>query len=204
MLAGRDVGIVYGLLVVTIAVVVAGQSPGERHTIVAVGTATVANLRRRPLTVLVVSAFVVSPLGGLAVVVTLVWAYGRVQRWLGRASAVLIGVLGHVGATLFVATLQASALVRDRVGVGVSRGAEVGVSYGVAAVCGVLVAAVNVHRRRYVVISIVVLAGQLLLLRGFTAFGHIVAWLLGVAVAVVLAHVPPDPAPPALIRLPPR
>lgn len=118
------------------------------------------------------------------------------QRWLGRASAVLVGLLGHVGAILFVATIEASALVRDRVGITISRGADVGVSYGVAAVCGVLVAAVGFHRCRYLLVSVAVLVGQLFLLRGFTALGHIVAWLIGVAVAVSVSHVPPNRAAP--------
>src|ERR1019366_1256694 len=55
-----------------------------------------ANLRLRPLAVLLASPFVVSPVAGLWIVAPMAVAYGELQRWLGRASALVVGVLGHV------------------------------------------------------------------------------------------------------------
>ena len=62
---------------------------------------------------------------------------------------------------------------------------DVGVSYGLAAVAGVLVVRVpDPWRRRYVIASLIVIVGQFLILRNFTGLGHLTAWLIGLAVAV--------------------
>lgn len=182
---GRDVAIVYALAVLGIGIAIAVQGPHELRDIVQESSTNLANLHRRPLTVLVASAFVVSPVWGLVILVPLVWAYGEVQRWLGRASAIIVGALGHVGATLFVATIQATALTRNRAGFRLVHDADVGVSYGLAAVAGLLVGRfAPPWRRRYLLICLVVLTGQLVVVQGFTAVGHITAWVFGCAISV--------------------
>lgn len=182
---GRDVAIVYAVAVLVIGIVIAVQGPRELREIVEDSSTNLANMRRRPLTVLVASAFVVSPAWGLVILVPVVWAYGEVQRWLGRASAMIIGAFGHVGATLFVATLQATALTRNRAGFRIVHDADVGVSYGLAAVAGLLVAHfAPPWRHRYLILCVLVLAGQLVVVQGYTAVGHITAWVFGCAIAV--------------------
>jgi len=114
----------------------------------------------------------------------MVVAYGELQRWLGRVSLFVVAVLGHVGATLFVATMEVTELAKGRVGFIAVR-PDVGVSYGLAAVAGVLVVRVpDPWRRRYVIASLIVIVGQFLILRNFTGLGHLTAWLIGLAVAV--------------------
>jgi hypothetical protein len=182
---GRDVAIVYAAIVLVVGLVIALLPSGEMAEVVEKCSTNLANMRRRPLTVLVASAFVVSPAWTLVILVPLVWAYGEVQRWVGRASAIIVGVIGHVGATLFVATMELTELTKDRAGFRIVHDTDVGVSYGLAAVAGLLVGRfAPLARRRYVVLCVLVLAGQLVVVQGFTALGHITAWFLGVGITV--------------------
>ena len=187
---GRDVAVVYAVLVVVISVVVATQPPLLLRDVVQTSSTNLVNLRQRPLSVLFASAFVISPVFGLWIVVPMVVAYGELQRWLGRASLFVVAVLGHVGATLFVATMEITQLAKGRVGFSIAVSPDVGVSYGLAAVAGVLVIRVaGTWRRRYVIASLIVIVGQLLILRNFTGLGHLTAWLIGLAVAVPVSNV---------------
>lgn len=182
---GRDVALVYAAVVVVIGIVVAVQPPALLRHIVGSSSTNLVNLRQRPLAVLFASAFVVSPAWGLLIVAPMVVAYGALQRWLGRASVLVVGVLGHIGATLFVATMEITEITKGRVGLSVAVRPDVGVSFGLAAVAGLLVVRVaDEWRRRYVVASLIVIVGQFFLLLDFTGLGHVTAWLIGLAVAV--------------------
>jgi hypothetical protein len=187
---GRDVAVAYAVLVVVISIVAAVQPPAMLRDVVQTSSTNLVNLRLRPLAVLFASPFVVSPVAGLWIVAPMAVAYGELQRWLGRAGALVVGVLGHVGATLFVATMEITSLAKGRVGFSIAVSPDVGVSYGLAAVAGVLVVRVaDSWRRRYVIASLIVIVGQLLILRSFTGLGHLTAWLIGLAVAVPLSRV---------------
>lgn len=187
---GRDVAVVYAVLVVVISIVVAVQPPALLRSIVETSSTNLVNLRQRPLAVLFASPFVISPVSGLWIIAPMVVAYGELQRWLGRVSALVVGVLGHAGATLFVATMEVTSLTKGRVGLRIAVSPDVGVSYGLAAVAGVLVVRVPATwRRRYVIASLIVIVGQLLILPNFTGLGHLTAWVIGLAVAVPLGHV---------------
>lgn len=182
---GHDVALVYGGVVLVIGISLAFQQETELQRLVEESSTNLANLHHRPLEVLGLSAFVVSPALGLLILVPLVVCYGALQAWLGRASTIIIAILGHVGATLFIATLQATELTTNRVGMEIVRDDDVGVSYGLATVVGVLAARVpTAWRRRYLVASVVVMAVQLALVQGFTATGHITAWLVGLGLSV--------------------
>jgi hypothetical protein len=187
---GRDVAVVYVILVVVISILVAVQPPALLRDIVQTSSTNLVNLRQRPLAVLFVSPFVVSPVSGLWIVAPMIVGYGELQRWLGRASALVIGVLGHVGATLFVATIEITQLAKGRVGFSIAVSPDVGVSYGLAAVAGILIVRVaETWRRRYIIASLIVIIGQFLILRNFTGLGHLTAWLIGLAVAVPVSRV---------------
>jgi hypothetical protein len=86
--------------VIVISIIAAAQPPAQLRDIVSGSSTDLVNLRQRPLAVLFASAFVVSPVWGLWIVAPMVVAYGALQRWLGRASVIVVAVLGHVGATL--------------------------------------------------------------------------------------------------------
>ena len=186
----RDVAVVYALIVVVVSILAAAQPHRQLLSIVTSSSTNLANLRQRPLAVLFASAFVIAPAWGLWIVAPMVVAYGALQRWLGRASVIVVGVLGHVGATLFVATMEITELATGRIGFRIGLRPDVGVSYGLAAVIGVLVVRVpTAWRRRYLVVSLILLVGQFFILGNFTGLGHVTAWLIGLAVAVPVSRV---------------
>jgi hypothetical protein len=186
---GRDVALGYGVIVIVVSIVAAVQPHGQLRSIVMTSSTDLTNLRQRPLGVLFASAFVISPASGLWIVAPMVVAYGALERWLGRASVILVAMLGHVGATLFVATMEITELAKGRVGFRIALSPDVGVSYGLAAVAAVLIVRVGDRwRRRYVVMSLVVVVGQFFILRNFTGLGHVTAWLIGLAVAVPVSR----------------
>lgn len=184
---GADLGWAYAGVVVAVAVavrVLPGSRPGQ---LVQDTSTNLVNLRDTPLLVLSASAFVVSSLWGLWILVPLVVLFGAAQRWLGRTATVVVAALGHVGATLFVAVLLAAGLYHGRLDPTLARTDDVGVSYGLAAVAGLLAARVPPrHRIPYVLGLAAVAAGPLLLAPTVTALGHATAALLGLALAVLV------------------
>lgn len=184
-----DVGWAYAAVVLVVAIVVR-VLPGTRtQDLVLESSTNLDNLRHTPLLVLGASAFVVSPLWGLWILAPLVVVFGAAQRWLGRAATVIVAVLGHVGATLFVAVLLAAGINDGVVDADLARAPDVGVSYGLAAVAGVLVGRVpRRHRPWYALGLLAVAAGSLLADRDFTGVGHVIAVLLGFALAVLATH----------------
>lgn len=184
---GRDVGIGYAVVVVGTAVALALAAPGEADRVVASSSTNLVNLRQHPPYVLVVSAFVEPTVAQLWIVVPLVWALGALQYRLGRAAAVVTVVLGHVGATLFVATILTAGIAKGRISLAEATATDVGVSYGLVAVVGLLTADVPGRWRPRIVIAVtVVLAGVLVTGRSFTDLGHLVAWALGLALSVLV------------------
>ena len=200
LLAGADLAWAYVAVVLVVAVVVR-VLPGTRtQDLVLESSTNLDNLRHTPLLVLGASAFVVSSLWGLWILVPLVVAFAAAQRWLGRAATVIVAVLGHVGATLFVAVLLAAGINDGLIDADVARAPDVGVSYGLAAVAGLLVARVPRRRRPWYALGLLAFAvAPLLADPDFTGIGHVTAVLLGFALAVLVnqaAHRarPPEPA----------
>lgn len=189
MLRRADVGWTYAAVVLVVAVVVR-VLPGSRPQDLVLDTSTnLDNLRHTPLLVLGASAFVVSPRSGLWILAPLVVVFAAAQRWLGRAATVIVAVLGHVGATLFVAALLAAGINDGVVDADLARAPDVGVSYGLAAVAGVLVGRIpRRHRPWYALGVLAVAAGSLAVDRDFTGVGHVTAVLLGFALAVLTAR----------------
>lgn len=189
-----DVGWAYAAVVVVVAIVVR-VLPGTRTQDLVLDSSTnLDNLRHTPLLVLGASAFVVSPLWGLWILAPLVLVFAAAQRWLGRTATVIVAVLGHVGATLFVAVLLAAGINDGVVDAELARAPDVGVSYGLAAVAGVLVGRVPRRRRPWYGLAVLAVAvGSLLLDRDFTGVGHVTAVLLGFALAVLTARRPTSP-----------
>jgi hypothetical protein len=192
---GRDLALVYAAVVVGLVIVLAVVPAATRDALVSHSSTNLDNLRHRPVNVLVVSAFVLGSPWELAEIPLLIWAYGALQRWLGRGAAVVTGAFGHVGATLFVAVLLATGITRGAISPAVSHVDDVGVSYGMAAVAGLCT--IRVPRRwlvGYVATLAIVLVGALAFARTFTDVGHLTAWCIGLALAVVVAAARRPPA----------
>jgi hypothetical protein len=184
-----DVAWVYAAIVLVVAVVIEAAPGSTTEELVLDSSTNLDNLRHTPLLVLGASTFVVSPLSGLWILVPLVVTFAAAQRWLGRVATVIVAVLGHVGATLFVAVLLAAGIEDRRLSPALARAQDVGVSYAVATVAGLLVARVPGRLRPwYVAGLLVVTVVPLLLDADFTDVGHLTAVLLGFALAVLVSR----------------
>jgi Rhomboid-like protein len=184
-----DLAWAYAAVVVVVAIIVQVLPGARTEELVLDSSTNLANLRDAPLLVLGASAFVVSPVWGLWILVPLVVAFGAAQRWLGRAATVIVAVLGHVGATLFVAMLLAAGIAHGQLNPAVARAPDVGVSYGLAAVAGLLAARIPARRRGWYVLALLAItAGPLLVRPNFTDLGHTTAVLLGFALALLAAR----------------
>jgi Rhomboid-like protein len=187
-LRGADVGWAYAGVVVVVAVVVRVLPGITTEELVLDSSTNLDNLRHTPLLVLLASAFVVAPLRGLWILVPLVAAFGAAQRWLGRAATITLAALGHVGATLFVAALLSAGIDDGRLSPALARAEDVGVSYAVATVAGLLAARVPRRLRPWYAMGLLaVTAGPLVVEVDFTEVGHVTAVLLGFALASVAA-----------------
>ncbi len=188
-----DVGVVYALVVVVLELVLV-LSPGTDRRVVADSSTNLVNLRSHPLTALASSAFVLSTPWSLWLVPFVVWGYGTVQRRFGRLSAVIVGVVGHVGATLVVAVLLQSGIARGDVGRGVARAVDVGVSYGLVAIGAVCLYLMPRRWGSAAAGTLVVLLAALLVVDGdFSDLGHVVALVIGLALGWLMRSAAPVP-----------
>lgn len=185
---GADVGWTYAAVVVVVAVVLRVLPGTTTRDLVLDSSTNLDNLRETPLLVLGASAFVVAPLSGLWILVPLVAVFGAAQRWLGRAATVIAAALGHVGVTLFVAVLLAAGIDDGRLSPTLAGAEDVGVSYAVATLAGLLVGRVPRRPRPWYALGLLVLVvGALVIGPDFTDVGHLTAVLLGFALAVLVA-----------------
>ncbi|MEW1958484.1 rhomboid-like protein [Kineococcus sp. NPDC059986] len=191
---GVDLAVLYVLVVLGVFIALHTQSHADRARFVQESSTNLVNLRRSPFRVIVLSSVVVPGKTGLLILVPLAAGLVVLQRWLGRLATIVAFGFGHVGATLVVATVLAAGLTHGRLDPSVARAPDVGVSYGLACIVGLLVA--RVPRWARVPCALLPLAGLgavLLLEPDFTALGHIVALVIGFGLAV-LVHRGADPA----------
>ena len=182
----RDLAFGYALVLVVLAVVVFTQPAGESSRLVLAASSNLANLRTQPLVALLLSAFVVSSPWGLWLLPFVVWAYASAQRWLGRTSTLLVAAFGHVFATVLVALLLSAGITHQVLSRSLAREPDVGVSYGLAAVGGLLLFRLAPGRRwrmgAFVTLALTaIMAGS----RTFTDLGHLIGWGIGVSIGFV-------------------
>ena len=184
---GRDVGIVYGLLVTVVSLWIGLHSDATVRTLVEGVSTNLDNMRASPLAVLAASAFVVSPLTQLLLVPAVIWVFGLVQRWLGRTALIAIWVFGHVGATLLVMAMEINALYRHIAHFSIVVKPDVGVSYGLAAAVGLLSARLPRRRRiPYALACLGVMGAVFAIWPNFTALGHLTAIVIGLGMAAAV------------------
>ncbi len=186
LLRGRDVAVGYALVVLVLAVALAVQPDRVHDHLVLRSSTNLVNLRNRPLLVLVVSAFVVPDLGGLWLLPVLLVVYSAAQRWVGRTATLLVAAFGHVFATVFVAMLLAAGIAHNQLDRSIAHEPDVGVSYGLAAVLSLLTRRLPGRLRLFSAWGTVgYLLLRLALSQTGTDLGHLVAWLIGLSMAVV-------------------
>ncbi len=145
-------------------------------------SSNLAALADSPPRGLLQSAFFVNGWPMLAVAALLAVGLAPVERWLGTGRWLAVFLLGHVVTSLAVAGAVWAAIAAGEVSPGLRRMVDVGVSYGFAAVAGVL--AYHLPRRLAWAYSGAALGALLLVLavhRTFTDLGHVLAFAVGLA-----------------------
>ena len=184
LVRGSDLALTYSLIVVALAVVLALAPRSVHDRVVLESSTNLANLRDHPFSVLLVSAFVVSNLLGLWLIPFLALAYAVSQRWLGRRATVVAALVGHVGATLLVASVLVAGIRHGRLAASVAHEPDVGVSYGLACVAALITPRVpRSYRPWYVAGLVVFFVGPLMVRPTFTDLGHTCALLIGFGLA---------------------
>lgn len=182
-------GVTYALLVLLVTIAVFAQPNGVAGRLVLDSSTNLQNLRTQPLSVLLVSAFVLESPWGLWVLPVLIVVYGAVQQWLGRAATLLVALSGHVFATVFTALMINAGIAHHQLSRGLADEPDVGVSYGVAALVGLLVFRLPARwRRRIALAGTAGLLVVLVLSQTFTDVGHLVAWIIGLSTGLVGAR----------------
>lgn len=181
-----DLAIVYCSVVLLVAVVLWMLPEGTRDQVYEDTSTNLANLRDRPISVLLASAFVISSPGEVLLVLQLLVVLAYAQRFVGRLASLAVGFMGHVGATVFTAMVLTTGIFHGFVNPSVATVDDVGVSYVMATVMGFLTVVVPRRWRWWWVAFVVVYwVGPGLVARNFTAVGHTTALVIGLTVAFV-------------------
>jgi len=194
LLRGSDLAVLYAGVVLVIAIALHASPDHLQVRFVQDTSSNLVNLRHSPLRVLLLSALVVPDVEGLLILVPLLLVLTASTRWLGRGPTLVALAFGHVGATLFVATLLLAGVTNGRLDPSIAHAPDVGVSYALAGVFGMLVARVPRRWRwAWVLAPTAGLVVVLLVAPDFTAVGHLTALAIGFGLGAV-AHRAAGPA----------
>jgi hypothetical protein len=173
----------YAALLAAISLMLTALGPHAREVAVSRMSTNLHNLAHGRLSTLVGSAFVDD---GDDIYLWLPWlvcllALGELI-WRGRGLVIAFAV-GHIGATLIVAVGLVAALKAGWLPLSIARANDVGVSYGAVCVLGALTASIPSRWRTawvgwWLGIALMAASGG-----DFTAVGHVLALLLGIALS---------------------
>ena len=186
-----DLAIGYAVVLVVVTVVLLALGPDTYDRVVDESSTNLANLRNRPVTVLVTSLFVVSSPLGLWILPVLLLVYATAQRWVGRAGTVVVALAGHVGATLVVATELSAGIAHGYLErTLVVHAQDVGVSYALVCLAAFITPRVpRAWRAPYLVVVIAYVVVPFVMDTSFTDVGHLVSLLLGGSLALLAVRV---------------
>lgn len=185
-----DVAIVYAAIVTIIAITVSLLPSRARVGLLQGSSTNLANLHLHPVRVLVGSAFVLPGPADLWQVPVLLVGYAYAQRAVGRLATVFVAVIGHVGATLTVATMLAAGIAHGTLARSLAHASDVGVSYGLACILAFLTAFLPRGARLWYSVGLLaVFAVPTVAGVTFTDVGHGVALALGFGLALVASRV---------------
>lgn len=191
-----DVALGYAAIVLA---VFAWVEIASDSALVAHASTNLANLQSHPVQVLFNSAFFVSEPADLVALPVLVVVYAIAQQELGRAATIVSIAVGHVLATLCVAVLLVTGIFHGFLDPSIATVVDVGFSYGLACVMGVLRASVpRRYRVPYAVALLAVWSWPVLLgspllrltVTSFTDAGHTLALLTGFGLSTLAASRP--------------
>ncbi len=167
--------------------VIAVVSPGVRNFLLHHNSTNLVQLRDHPLRVLFVSAlWIESPSGFLIYGVFFELIHAPAERWLGTWRWLLTVGIAHVGATLVSQQAVRLGIQYERLPKSMAHTVDIGVSYGLAGVIGILAYLVpRPWRWGYVVLVTGFFGWSVVKGRTFTDLGHFTALLLGFACYVL-------------------
>ena len=112
-----------------------------------------------------------------------------VERWIGSDRTAFVFALGHAGATLLTAAGLWLAIRYNAVGTYVTHVIDVGASYGFFAVAAVLAFHLSGRwRTLYLTFLIGYLGIAAGVIQGFTDFGHLAAFAIGLSLAPLVTR----------------
>jgi rhomboid family protein len=176
----------YAVMLLAVSIILTALGPHAREVAVSRMSTNLHNLAHGHLSTLIGSAFVND--GGEVYL----WLPGLVCLlalgeliWCGRGLIITFAV-GHIGATLIVAVGLVVAVETGWLPISVARASDVGMSYGAVCVLGALTASIPPRWRPawigwWLGIAVVGTLGG-----DFTAFGHVLALLLGIGLSLRL------------------
>ena len=181
-----DLAIVYCSVVLLVAAVLWIAPEATRDQVLEQTSTNLTNLRDRPISVLLASAFVISSPGEVLLVLQLLVVLAYAQRFVGRLASLAVGFMGHVGATVVTAMALTTGIFHGFVSPSIATVDDVGVSYVMATVMGFLTVVVPRRWRWWWIAFVLVYwVAPGLVARDFTAVGHTTALLIGLTVAFV-------------------
>ena len=202
------------LLVLSLTTLALAGAPGQvAQRVMAHVSTNLHNMASQPVRALVESAFwlespgLIWPMAALFALVM-----GPAEYLLGAARTVVVFAVGHVGATAATLAIIAGGVGHGRLPSSIERAVDVGPSYGLAALAGLLVAGLPRARARRLgtALLLAALGGAVLLGGTFTDVGHLVAAALGLALAPLLVRergllaLPAHPPRPRMVAGAPR
>ena len=172
----------YALALTITTATMQSVDPRIANQIVLSASTNLHNMSDHPVRALVTSAFVIQGDWGSWVKAALcVLVLVPAERWLGSLRATAVFAAGHVGATLLTQGAVAWGIARGVVPASAATMVDVGMSYGVAAVVGVLTYRWShpLARLAWAGVWLVYLGHDPVLDPSFTGFGHLLAILTG-------------------------
>jgi hypothetical protein len=165
------------------SIVLASVSSSLREFLLHHNSTNLAELRSHPVRVLIVSAlWIQSPSAWAVYLVLYEIVHAPAERWLGTARWLAVAATAHIGATLIS---QRAVMVGIRLGQlspSLTHTVDLGVSYGLAGVAGVLVYRLPFRWRWFAAAALLGLfADRLVTGRTFTDLGHFCSVLIGLA-----------------------
>lgn len=169
-----------GILAVT-SVIVAVSPPHVRSYLLHSVSTNLVELRHHPIRVLIASAlWIETPSGFAFYAVLFEVVHATAERWLGTWRWLLVAATAHIGATLVSQKAVRLGIREQRLPHSLAYTIDIGVSYGLAGVVGVLTYRVPRRWRWAYLIGILAFFAYPVFNDGtFTDLGHLTAVLIG-------------------------
>ena len=172
--------------------VAAGLSPNLRSYLLHHVSTNLVELRIHPVRVLFASAFwIETPSALLFYALLFELVHTTAERWLGTLRWLLVAAVAHVGATLVSQKAVLFGIRDDRLPRSLAHTIDIGVSYGLAGVVGVLAYRVPWPWRWGYLLGVLAFFTYPVLYKGtFTDIGHLTAVLIGLCCYALTPRLP--------------